>query len=135
MPRITAHGATFRDWEGLIGACNNNPDLMPGIEPLKADLESTLALSRELKLQQEKAAALRRASTQRVVQEIGTGQGLASKIRNFIKSRLSPSDERLKEFGIRPSTARSRKKTEETESVSEVKPLESGKKDGSPGDH
>ena len=48
MPKITAFAGTFRDWEGLIGACLKNLVLLPGLGGLRTTLERILDEAREI---------------------------------------------------------------------------------------
>jgi hypothetical protein len=108
MPEITAQGEVLRDWEGLIGACLQKASLVPGLELLRAELETSLALARALKILQEDLAGSRQATTQRLLQTIDEGRETARKIRGFVTAVLGTRSEHLVQFGITPNRPRSR---------------------------
>ncbi len=102
MPRIDAHSGHFRDWDGLIGACNENPSLVPGHENLKSELAAMLEQARALKILQESLAGNRRAATDRFLDSLEQGKDGARKLRNFILSVLGSQSPFLPLFGIVP---------------------------------
>ncbi|HEX9940645.1 MAG TPA: hypothetical protein VGG03_01415 [Thermoanaerobaculia bacterium] len=109
MPEINAYAKVFRDWEGLLGACDRNGELLPGVEPMKEEMKTFLAQARELKLDQENLEGQRLAATQRLVKLVDDGREMARKLRNFVKSRLGTRSELLQQFGIPPNRSRPRK--------------------------
>ena len=102
MPDITAYGPTFRGWESLIGNLNVNGHLVPGHEPLKAELAAALEAAKELKVQQESLEGNRVAATDRFLRQVDDGKERARKLRSFIVSVLGPRSPYLKLFGINP---------------------------------
>ncbi|PYQ67453.1 MAG: hypothetical protein DMF53_01725, partial [Acidobacteria bacterium] len=62
----TAQADIFRDWDAVLGACTQNASLIPGVDPLKAELEGLLAQARDLKIQQETLESQRQAVTQKL---------------------------------------------------------------------
>lgn len=129
MPKLTAYAPIFRDWEALLGAVASNASLLPGTDPLKAELESMLAKTREMKVQQEDFLGKRRATTQALQQLVDQGQEVARKLRAQIVSSLGSRTELLKQFGI---ATRKRKSTKVEEKLpviqtpKAVQPPESG---------
>jgi len=109
MGKITAQAKVFRDWESLIASCIKNGDLLPGIDALRADLESLLAQAREAKSQQEFLEGNRQVTTQRLQQLILDGEEGARKLRAFVKIRLGSRSELLTQFAIPPIRRRPRK--------------------------
>ena len=109
MPEITAYAKIFRDWEGLLGACLQHAGLVPGVEPLRTELETVLAQVREAKVLQEGLAANRQATTQRLQEMVVDGRELARKIRFFVRIPLGSRSELLPAFGIKPTRSRFRK--------------------------
>ena len=109
MPEIIAYAKTFRDWEGLIGACIQHASLVPGVEPLRTDLETVLAQVRGTKVLQESLAASRQATTQRLEEMVADGRELARKIRFFVRVPLGSRSEMLPAFGIKPTRTRLRR--------------------------
>ena len=52
MPPIIFDAKLFRDWESAVGASEKNPELLPGAEPLKTELQATLTTARSRRLAQ-----------------------------------------------------------------------------------
>ena len=109
MPEITAYAKIFRDWEGLIGSCIQHASLVPGVEPLRTELETVLAQVRETKVLQESLAGSRQATTQRLQEMVVDGRELARKIRFFVRVPLGSRSELLSAFGIKPTRSKLRR--------------------------
>jgi len=109
MPEITAFAKIFRDWEGLIGSCLQHASLVPGVEPLRTELEAMLAQARDAKVLQESLTASRQATTQRLKEMVADGRELARKIRFFVRVPLGSRSELLPAFGITPTRPKLRK--------------------------
>lgn len=109
MAEIIAYAKTFRDWEGLIGACIHHAGMVPGVEPLRAELETVLTQLREAKVLQESLTASRQAMTQRLGEMVADGRELARKIRHFVRVPLGSRHELLSAFGVRPNRSKLRK--------------------------
>jgi hypothetical protein len=121
MPKITAHGKIFRDWEGLLGAVERNASLLPQVDPRKAALEAILAKARDMKAQQEDLDAKKQATTQALQQLVDEGQETARKLRAFVVSSLGSRTELLKQFGLPPRRRRSSKQAEQLPDVATPK--------------
>jgi hypothetical protein len=112
MPPITADAKLFRDWESTVGATDKNPDLLPGVDPLKADVQASLTQARDLKIQQEDLEGKRKAITQQLSAVKKDGRNKVRKLRAFVVSQLGPDSKHLTQWGIRPIGAgRKRAKT------------------------
>lgn len=111
MPKIIAYAKIFRDWDGLLGACDKNADRLPGVDPLKASVDALLTELKDIKLRQEDLVGQRKALTQRLKQVLGSGQEAARTLRNFVKVHLGAKSEQLTQFGISPLRARKPKAT------------------------
>ena len=109
MPEITAQAKIFRDWEGLLGACTQNAALLPGMEPLKTDLETLLVQVKDLKIQQENFDGNRLATTQRLMKAIEEGREAARKIRAQVIIHLGTDSKQLTQFGVSPRQKKGRK--------------------------
>jgi hypothetical protein len=133
MPAITTHGDVFRDLDGLVGACERNAELLPGVEPLKDEVVTVSTELRTLKIEQEDLEGARKAVTQRLNQRIEDAKEAARKLRAFIVMRLGTKDEHLTQFGIIPNRRRPRR----AKPPAETPPAPEGKVEqaGSPGDH
>ncbi len=105
MPDITAFSKSFRDWDGLIGALDENGSLVPGHEALKAELVAALVEAKQLKIQQESLAGNRLAATDQFLDKLDEGRLKARKLRSFIVSVLGPRSPYLSLFGIEPKKA------------------------------
>src|SRR4051794_5546636 len=102
MPPITFDAKLFRTWESAIGASDKNPDLLPGAEALKADLQAALTTARDLKIQQEDLQGKRKAISQQLERLRKEGKNRARKLRAFVVSQLGPDSEHLTQWGIAP---------------------------------
>lgn len=109
MAKITAYGKVFRDWEALLGACQQNAAQLPGFEALKAEMETLLAQARQLKIEQEDLNGARKDRTQRLLQLVEDGRETARKLRAFVQVHLGSKSERLSQFGIAPKGRKSRR--------------------------
>jgi hypothetical protein len=102
MGKITAQAKVFRDWESLVASCTNNGELLPGVDPLTADLEAVLAQARAMKADQENLKGNRQERTQRLNQLILISEEAARKVRAFVRIRLGSRSEHLVQFGVPP---------------------------------
>src|SRR4051794_8887046 len=100
MPKITAQADVFRDWEAVLGACVQNAGLLPGVDPLKGELESLLAQARDLKVQQETLEGQRQGLTQRLMKVIEDGRESARKVRAYAVIKLGTDNKALSQFGV-----------------------------------
>ena len=121
MPEITAYAKIFRDWEGLIGSCQQHASLVPGVESLRAELEAILAQVKEAKVLQESLTGSRLATTQRLKEMVVDGRELARKIRFFVRVPLGSRSELLSAFGVKPNRSKLRK-TRPVETLQPPKP-------------
>ncbi|MFL6236244.1 MAG: hypothetical protein ACJ76N_24140 [Thermoanaerobaculia bacterium] len=106
MPKITAHGKTFRDWEGLLGAVERNAAVVTADEPLKTALEKLLAKARDLKVEQEDLQGRSRGATEVLKKTLDEGKETARQLRALVTARLGSKTEMLKQFGIPPGRRR-----------------------------
>ena len=109
MPKITAQGDVFRDWEAVLGACTQNASLVPGVDSLKTELDGLLVQAKDLKIQQETLEAGRSAVTQKLKKVIEDGREAARKIRAFAVVQLGSDNMHLAQFGVTPRQRRPRK--------------------------
>ena len=106
MPEINAYADVFRDWDGLLGACDRNLDLLAGVDTLKLELESFRDTLRGLKVEQEHLTGHRMATTQQLLQALDGGREAARMLRFFVITRLGSRNELLNQFGISPNRIR-----------------------------
>ena len=109
MPMKTAQADIFRDWDAVLGACTQNASLIPGVDPLKAELEGLLAQARDLKIQQETLESQRQAVTQKLDKAIEDGRESVRKIKAFTVVHLGTDNKALSQFGVSPRVRRGRK--------------------------
>jgi hypothetical protein len=110
MPQIRAQGNVFRDWDAILGACAQNAALLPGVDPLKAELEAFLAQAKDLKIQQETMEGQRRGVTQKLEKVIEDGREVVRKLRAFAVVRLGSDNKALSQFGVKARARRGSKK-------------------------
>src|SRR3954452_5600428 len=115
MPMRTAHADVFRDWDAVLGACTQNASLVPGVDPLKAELEGFLAQAKDLKIQQETLEGQRQAVTQKLEKALADGRETVRKIKAFAVVHLGSDNRALEQFGVKARRRLGpRKKTPET---------------------
>ena len=100
MPQTNAQADAFRDWDAVLGACVRNADLIPGVDPLKTELEGFLAQAKDLKIEQETLEGRRRAVTQQLEAAIENGRETARKIRAFVVVHLGTANQAISQFGV-----------------------------------
>lgn len=109
MPQITAQADVFRDWEAVLGAITQNAALLPGVDPLKAELDALLAQAKDLKIQQETLEGQRRGVTQKLGKVIEDGRESVRKLRAFTVVHLGSDNKALSQFGVAARIRRARK--------------------------
>lgn len=109
MPKITEYGKTFRDWEGLLGACAQHAAALPAVESLKTALEALLNQARELKVTQEGFAGQKKGVTEQLQKTVSDGREAARKLRAHVLSQMGSKTEVLSAFGISPIRKKTRK--------------------------
>lgn len=109
MPKLTKYADVFRDWEALIGACDQNEGILPDIAAFKEDLTAVMQEAKAMKLHQENLEGNRRAATQRLKEIVERGRESKRKLQGFVKIRLGSKSEHLLQFGIAPIRRRSRR--------------------------
>ena len=102
MSLINAQGAVFKEWEGLLDACDAHAALLPNSEPLREELRQVLVQSRETKARQEEFEGRRQSATQQLGDLLARGYELARRLRGFVKSQLGTKNELLVQFGTAP---------------------------------
>ena len=100
MSRNRSKADYFRDWDAVIGACTLSADLVPGVEPLRTELEDLLAQTRQLKIQQESLEGARLAVTQQLEKRIDDAVEVARKIRAYAVVKLGSDNAQLSQFGV-----------------------------------
>jgi len=111
MAKITAFAKIFRDWEALLGACDKNAGLLPGVDPMKGSVETLLAQLKDLKIRQEDLVGQRKALTQSLAKVLADGRDAARKLRDFVRVQLGARSEQLTQFGVSPLRPKKAKAT------------------------
>ncbi|HYG64859.1 MAG TPA: hypothetical protein VEL74_19920 [Thermoanaerobaculia bacterium] len=103
------------DWESILAALREHPDLLSILEAERLALETDLNLIRVLKSRQEAQAASRQELTQKIkaVRAHGVAQAIA--IRAVAKGKIGYRNERLVHFKVAP--VRSRRRAPKPEEV------------------
>ena len=109
MPKLTKYADVFRDWEALIGACEQNLGILPDIADFKEDLTAVMQEAKAMKLHQENLEGNRRAATQKLKEIVERGRESKRKLQGFVKIRLGSKSQHLLQFGISPVGRRLRK--------------------------
>ena len=109
MPKITAKAKVFRDWEAVLGASTQNAPMLPGVDPLKTDLDALLTQARDLKIQQETLEGQRKGITQKLAKVVEDGREVARKLRAFAVVHLGSDNQALSQFGVKPRQRRGKK--------------------------
>jgi hypothetical protein len=108
MPKLTAYGNTFRDWEALLGAVERNAGMVVVDDALKTELTNLLAKVREIKVEQEDLLGKSRGMTEVLRHTVEDGKEVARKIRGMVLGRLGSKTELLKQYGIPPGRRKGR---------------------------
>jgi hypothetical protein len=108
MPLINAQGDIFREFEGLLNACEVHAGLLPNVDPLRNSLRDILAQARQVKARQEEYEGRRQAATQELGELIARGREVSRRLRGFAKSQLGTKNELLVAFKAAPLRRRSR---------------------------
>jgi hypothetical protein len=102
MPQKTGFADVIRDWEGLLGAVDDNKEALPNVEPHRVALAQHLVETKALKGRQDSARALRQQATQDLKAMLDKGRGLAIRLRGAVRGDLGHKAERLVQFGVVP---------------------------------
>lgn len=111
MPNVNSFPDVMEDWEGLLAALREHPDLEKAVEAERLTLESDLAEARALKIQQASHEASRQEVTQKLEAVIARGRGAAIAIRAVAKGKIGYRNELLVRFRVSPVRRRPRKPT------------------------
>ncbi|HEV2856166.1 MAG TPA: hypothetical protein VHC97_25480 [Thermoanaerobaculia bacterium] len=109
MPEVNSYPDITDDWEGLLGAAEKNPDLLPVIEAERQALKETLTEFQGLRRRQEELGALRQAVTQQLKEAVARGRDLAMRIRSLARGKIGPKSELLVHWRMIPIRKRARK--------------------------
>jgi len=101
----------LRDWEGLMSACKENPEIATLTEPLRTELDGLLAAGKDLADKQSSFKAQKQRATQELREVMEKGKELARRLRRVAPFKLGTDNEQLVQFNVKPIRKRgSRKK-------------------------
>ena len=109
MASINSFADILLDWEGLLAALREHPELAATLEAERLALEQDLADARDFKAQQEIHKASRQELTQQIETVVDHGKEVTKTIRAVTKGRIGVRNERLVLFGVAPLRRRPRK--------------------------
>jgi hypothetical protein len=123
MKQIRSFADLVYSSERMLAACDENPELLAGVEPFKGALKNLLAQMRAIKTQQDQLAGLRRAATQQLGVTMDDTKEARRKLQSFVKTRMHSRNAQLTQFGIPPNGRRHRKRRagDEPEAADEPK--------------
>jgi hypothetical protein len=101
MPKA-ALADTLMDWDILIRAARKKMDGQPEIAAVLDQLEERMERVKALDVERQALEARRRQLKLDLDMARDEGKDFASRARNLLKGVMSPSDERLQEFRVRP---------------------------------
>ncbi|HYG65687.1 MAG TPA: hypothetical protein VEL74_24095 [Thermoanaerobaculia bacterium] len=109
MASINSLADVLLDWEGLLAALLEHPELAELLGAERVVLERDLAEVRALKARQEAQRAGAQEMTQRIKEVVTHGKEVAITIRAVAKGKLGYRNERLVHFKVAPVRKRPRK--------------------------
>jgi DNA repair exonuclease SbcCD ATPase subunit len=109
MASINSFADVTEDWEGLLAALPEHPDLLANLESERLALEQDLTEVRALKARQESLKAGRQELTQQIKTVVARGKATAITIRAVAKGKIGYRNERLVHFKVAPVRKRTRK--------------------------
>jgi prophage DNA circulation protein len=102
MATINSYADVVLDWENILAACRDNPEMMTAAESLRTILERLLTTVRELNARKEAATGLKQQLRQELVAVLQEGREIARRLRGAAKAQLGTRNERLVQFKTRP---------------------------------
>jgi hypothetical protein len=111
MPDTNSFPILSRDWESLMTACKEHPEIATLTEPLRVELEAVLLNGKTLADKQATFKAQSQRATQELKESVVQGKELARRLRRVAPFLLGTRNEELVRFKIKPLRKRvSRKK-------------------------
>ncbi|HEV2855830.1 MAG TPA: hypothetical protein VHC97_23785 [Thermoanaerobaculia bacterium] len=114
MPDTNSFPILARDWESLMAACTEHPEIATLTEPLRAELDGLVLTGKTLADKQTAFKAQSQRATQELKEVVKRGKELARRMRRVAPFKLGTDNEELVRFKIKPLRKRvSRKKAPE----------------------
>ena len=107
--KISSFPDIVHDWEGLLTATEESPELAAAFESQRVPLKQTLEEARSLKALQTSHAAAKQETTRQLKAVLVRGRDLAIHLRAALKGTIGPRSEELVKFGVSPLRKRSRR--------------------------
>lgn len=118
MASTNSFSPLSRDWEGLMSACKEHPEIAALTGPLVAELDGVLLTGKALADKQASFTAQKQRATQELREVVVRGKELARRLRRVAPFTLGTANEQLVQFKVKPI----RKRGGSTKKKSEVKP-------------
>jgi len=110
MAKKNAYLDMLQDWENLLSAVSDSPEVFTEALHLRNTLEFHLAKTRNAQSNRAAYLAEARKGTRELNAAVAQGRELTMRLRAMIKCTLGPRDTRLAKYGVAPLRPR-RKKT------------------------
>lgn len=127
MASINSFPTLSRDWEGLMSACKEHPEISALTGPLVAELDGVLLTGKALADKQASFTAQKQRARQELRDVVTRGKELARRLRRVAPFTLGTTNEQLVQFKVKPIRKRGG-----TKKKSEVKPPAPPPDGGSP---
>lgn len=108
MPNHSSFADLVRDLDSLLGAFEDNVEILAPAEPQRAALEISLDRLKEVKARQDSCAAKRQEATQELKNLMLQAREDARRLRGMVKGLLGTNNERLVQFQVAPLRSRPR---------------------------
>lgn len=106
MPDVNSFPVLSRDWEGLMSACKEHPEIAALSEPLRAELDGVLLTGKALADKQASLQAQKQRATQELKDVVVRGKELARRLRRIAPFQLGTDNEQLVQFKVKPRRKR-----------------------------
>lgn len=106
MPIKDSFPVLSRDWEGLMSACREHPEIAALAAPLSAELDGLLLTGKALADRQDSLKGQRQRATQELKDLVVRGKELARRLRRIAPFQLGTDNEQLVQFKVKPRRKR-----------------------------
>lgn len=108
--KSSSQESTLAAWDQVLAALAAHQKDLANCEPYGADLAAAASNLRDLQSRRDRLRAEAQQATAEVQAVIEQGNDLLLRVRAGVKSRYGIHDDRLREFGIKPTTGRRKSK-------------------------
>jgi hypothetical protein len=106
MASVNSFPILSRDWEGLMSACREHPEIAALAEPFRVELDGVLLAGKALADRQASLQAQRQRATQELKDVVARGKELARRLRRIAPFQLGTDNEQLVQFSVKPRRRR-----------------------------